>query len=514
MIVPVSTVATPGLIKDLPPHRLPLGAWTSVKNIRFGDGFASAGYAQRTIFNPTELPLFLSSARGDNLLWVMASAKKVFAFDEISFSDITRDSGPYTGGEFDFWNGKMFNGFYVLNNGVDVPQSWNLIEKSTLLVDLPAWQPNVRAKVIRPFGAFLIALDVTKSVRDQRLVKWSHSADPNTLPSSWDETDASKDAGEVSLAEGKDAMMDCLPLLASNVVYSELQTWRMAYIGPPNIFGFFLVFPSSGILAQGCVQDFKNSHFVVTQDDIVVHNLNTIQSVADASIRRWFFSNLDGDNYLMTRVVKLLDEREMWVCFPTNGSALTHALVWNWNYNTWSIQELGVAKCVTDSYSAPSSTPDPWSTNDYTWNGETTQVWGGGFKAFKYTEALLLGTEGAIYHIGDGNAGTVSVSLERTGIINVDPEAVDELSYKQVLSLRPSISAPEGTVIQISVGHQDAVSQTVIWDDSVAFMVGADIEVALNATGRYLAVKFEWTADKDTKLYGFYLDVVNLGERL
>jgi hypothetical protein len=32
--------------------------------------------------------------------------------------------------------------------------------------------------------------------------------------------------------------------------------------------------------------------------------------------------------------------REVWILFPTGGTELDTALVWNWAYNTWTIRSL------------------------------------------------------------------------------------------------------------------------------------------------------------------------------
>lgn len=517
MKIPVSQIASVGMNGDLPPQMLPLPAWTDLRNASFREGYIGSAIPAVSLLTPTGEPLFVGAFEGaSGVLWAYGTKTAVYAFDSSSLADVTRISGAYTGGEFDFWQGGMFNGFGILNNGADVPQVWNPITKTDKLIDMTNWPVGATARVVRGFKEFLVALDITKSgVRDSRLVKWSHSADPLTLPSSWNETDASKDAGEQSLARGQDKLVDCMDLGDVNVIYSELQTWAMSYVGGQSVFGFRNVFPSSGMLAQGCVRQFGASHFVVTQDDIVIHNLSSINSVADASMRRWFFSHLDSRNYPLTRVVKLTGHRELWICFSTSGSVLDTALVWNWRYNTWTVRDLQNIKSIADSTTLPVSSPDPWTTMDYTWDGETAQEWGSAPSSYRKAEALVLGASTDLSTVAEGNEGEMSVRVERTGIINMSPEEVDDFNYKQLLMVRPVFAAPTGTPITISAGHQDNLNDEVVWDESKTFVVGEDVETSIYATGRYLALRFEWSDyTGEVKFYSYTYEVAPLREEL
>jgi hypothetical protein len=63
------------------------------------------------------------------------------------------------------------------------------------------------------------------------MVKWSNLAVPGALPSTWNEADATQDAGEFDLAEGQDPIVDGLGLKDSFIVYKESSTWALDYIG-------------------------------------------------------------------------------------------------------------------------------------------------------------------------------------------------------------------------------------------------------------------------------------------
>ena len=93
--------------------------------------------------------------------WLYTSLNKAAVFDGRVHTDITRViGGDYTASETRQWNGTILSGIAIVNNGVDVPQYWATASIATKLANLPNWDPNVRAKVIRAFGPFLVAIDL------------------------------------------------------------------------------------------------------------------------------------------------------------------------------------------------------------------------------------------------------------------------------------------------------------------------------------------------------------------
>jgi len=523
MYVSIYNTGKRGIVKDIPAYDLPPEAWSDGQNVRFKDLSAMKcnGYSLAATPSVAPYALFYCPSEGVRY-WVYAGLEKIYAIAGASQAEITRASGNYAGGILDIWNGAMFHGMLVITNGVDNPQVWNPPSLSQRLVDLPNWPANTVAKVIRPFKNFLIALDVTKSgTRDSRLVKWSHTADPGTLPSSWDETDASKDAGEVTLAEGEDQLIDALQLGDANIIYTELSAWKQTLSGTSSIFNFRKAFETVGMLAQGCGVRFGKRHFVVTQDDIVVHDGTTVQSVADVAMRKWFFQNLDSSTFYLTRAVAHRDNKEIWVCFPSSGALLDMALVWNWVENTWSIRELPDIRSVTEAIYEIGATEDLWDSGaDLTWDEESTKQWGMG--RMSPVNSILMSpadTSGIVlvdssYQAKGSNfrsylerTDLAVAGMSREGQIIVDPTKV-----KMLIGIAPRVIADAGTELTIYVGSQDDPGGDVDWAEPVTFKVGTDTYKCVYRTGRYLAVRFEETADAAWKLQGYDLDVVPLGE--
>ena len=85
----------------------------------------------------------------------------------------------------------VFGGIPILNDGFDVPQAWIGAYSTALkLVDLPNWPSGMRAEVLRNFGSYLVAFNITDPLTTSadgghifpHLVQWSNPAEPGTVP--------------------------------------------------------------------------------------------------------------------------------------------------------------------------------------------------------------------------------------------------------------------------------------------------------------------------------------------
>ena len=152
-----------GVNFDLSPEELTQGFWSSVRNIRFLNGYAQRFKGLTQVFAatttaPNYLTFFQTTA---NRFWVHAGTNKVFADNGTTRTDITPTSAP-TGGIDDRWTSTAFGGLLVATNGVDAPYFWNG-NTSSVMAALPNWTSNQRCRVITSFKNYLVALDVTRA---------------------------------------------------------------------------------------------------------------------------------------------------------------------------------------------------------------------------------------------------------------------------------------------------------------------------------------------------------------
>lgn len=502
------TDASRGLNADLTPEELQVGAWSSVSNMRFSNGYAQRFKGTAKVFDtPVETPYFIAPFQTDSKrYWISAGRTKVFADDGVSARVEITPASVFTGAVDDRWSGGALGGLLVLTNGVEQPCYWNGNTANDLTL-LPGWNAAWRCKVIKPFKNYLVALDITKTAtRYSSMVKWSHAAVPGSMPASWDETDVTKDAGEQDLAETPDKLVDALPLGDSLIIYKERSCYSMRFVGAPFIFNFQRIRGDYGMLAKGCGVDTPLGHVVLTAGDVVLNNGQSIQSIADGQVRRFIFNNINSSNAKRAFVTANPQKNEVLVCFPYgDAAACTKAMVWNWDTKTWGLRELnnvtyGDYGVIDDLYSGSwSSDSDAWSLDTTTWNENE----------YSPNEARLMFSEltrlsAFDVSAGDDGATNITGSLERVGMTFDDP-----YTNKLVRAVYPRIDAPNGTVVTVQVGGSMNPDQAPTWSAPVSFTVGQSVKADSFASGRFLSIRL--SASAPWRMRSFDLDIVPSG---
>lgn len=533
-LVQVTDNMDAGLVIDLPSIKLVPSAWTDTLNMSFDNGVARKAKGHDKVITPLIAPYFIMPAPSlEQEFWLYAGLTKVRGFLGATQGDITRVSGDYTGGITDRWNGGVFNAIPFINNGKDIPQAWTTIGLANPLVDMPGWPTTQRARVVRAFKAFLVALDVTKAgVQDGRMIKWSTDAPPGSLPGSWDETDATKNAGEFTLSEGSDGLIDCAELRDSNIIYTKRSIWAMEFIGGEFVFRFRKLFADTGLLAQDCMIEFQNRHFVVTQSDIVVHDGTTVQSVVDARVRRDFFKTLNDSAADLTTVIENPIDNEIWVCYASGTSFnLNRALVWNWKFDSWTKRELPDIRAIGTSVRNPFVSQDIWDLDTGNWDTDTTPWEGEGIDTSALENVLVMSPPDLTGIVLVGNSFTFSGNaytsyLERRGITLVATAGTDFAPIRETrqnrilqdpdrhklgLGIRPIVEANSGVKLSVRLGSHDTLAGPINWKGPTAFVVGKDKKVDLYPSGKFLALRIEDKGTVDWRLLGYVLEVSPLG---
>jgi hypothetical protein len=519
----VDNVGDVGIIKDVPSYELPANAWSDGKNVRMQDGSVHKAKGYTDLFaNPLVPPYALFPVgTSEAFYWIYCGLSKVYAIQTTTSFDITRSSGDYNANEYYRWNGDSLGGVIVLNNGVDVPQFWSFpVNHTNPLQDLTAWPSTDRCRVMRAYKNFLIAGNISRSsVAYPNLVKWSHSADLGSEPSSWDITDPTLDAGEVGLAQTGGDILDMRVLRDINVLYRADSTWAMQSTGGSEIFRFWAIFETSGILGLNCVAEWFGRHFVVTQDDVIVHDGQTIISVADQKMRQHFFGDIDSTNYDRAFVVHHRREKEMWVCYPGSGSTFAdRAWVWNYAENTWAHRD--IPNATHGAYGViDEDALDVWnpaSGNDIAW-GADTRPWN--YRTYdSQKNGILLSnaSDEQLFQGDDSNtaaSATLSASITRLGLSMIGPEKTDLYSRKHVRAIYPHVEGTDGGIIKVRCGGQDAIDGAVTWADEKPYTIGTDYKVDFNVDARLIAVEFSSTRDIEWRLHGYQIDLEVSGDR-
>jgi len=518
--IPVTDLGSIGVIKDIPAHLLPPEAWSDAQNIRFQDNKVLKFTGDSLIFDPpTVAPYWaMPVPTVSEVFWLYAGLAEAYIVQDTSVhTKITRASGVYTGAATDLWNGGVLGDIPVITNGKDDPQSWSPIGTGQKLVDLPNWPASNECKIIKPLKNFLVALGITKSgTVSSHMVKWSHSADPGAVPDSWDETDETKDTGEVELSDtGAGIIQDGVPLRDILAIYKDNSTWGMQFVGGQSIFRFFPMFTESGVLGTRCARALPNreQHMVMTGDDLVVHNGQSMESIINKKWKRFLNNNIDTDNYLNSYIVSNPIADEMWFCFPEVGQTFPSlALTIGIRTGAIGVRKLSEAAFIASGAITEAATGDSWDGDAGQWNDDTT-VWGD--RSF-FPHAMELfqvdPTNTKLKQLdttNQNNLVNMTSYVEREGIALIGRDRGGEpkvdVGARKLLK-RIWIKA-EGSPFQVRLGKQEVVGGTITYETAVTFDPATDLYVDGAVNGPLLAVRFQSSGDVAWQVHSYDLEI-------
>jgi len=508
--------APKGLVKDTNNTVLPPEFYSEAANIRFADNAAKKIKGHDIVFGtPTVAPYFVINwATGANIYWFYAGTAKIYRQSGSStHTDYTRSSG----GDYSTnltaignWTGTIYNGLPVLCNGVDDPQALATTGASNFS-DLTNWPASTTCKTIKGFGNYLMALNLTESGTEYpNKVRWGDAAENFALPSTWTAA-ATNDAGEVTIGDESDFIVDGLALKQSFIIYKENSTWIANYIGGNLVFSFQKLFNDTGVLTRNCIAEFDGNHFVVTQGDLIVHNGVSKKSVASDLIKKQLFDDINSTYYNLTFCTHNVKQSEMWVCYPSIGSQYCNkALIYNYVNNTFTFRDLPNIYHIGSGIVDPGTTTVVWSGQSTTW---TTYSGTWGDRLYNPTERsiLMAGVADTKLYRGDFGqqfSGSNYIStLERKGL-TLDGNTN---TVKQVRKLTPKI---QGTgAVNISVGSSMSPGGSYTFNPAQSFNPATQNKIDCRSTGKFIAVRFQHTEDSTFELNGYDLEYEVIGER-
>jgi len=526
LIFEIDDIASAGSVRDVPGYQLPPEVWTLALNLRYQDNSLATVKGWTQVFGtPLFAPHFaLPVATVAQMFWLYTSLAKAVVFDGVTHTDVTRVvGGDYTANDTYFWNGTVFGGIAILNNGSDIPQAWLTPSVGTKLVNLPNWPTTLRARVIRSFGPFLVAASITDSgVVLPHQVRWSHEADPGTVPTSWDITDPTVDAGEVEFPDVQSGVIfDALPLASNMYIYKEASVWKMRYVGGQSIFDFGQSswLTTAGLLGPRCVciTGDGTKHVLATQDDIIWHNGSNVQSILSLAQRKRLQDDMDPDNAFQSFIFPNPFNSEVWFCYPSSGNVYPNrALILNYKRaggTDWVVTEAdGITFRNTAVGTIESFNPEAWNTGTDLWIDDT-----GPWSELQRRRVVLLSPTASKFYLMDSGTTRDGVVfdriLQREGLALIGKSqngkpVVDFQKMKMFKRLWPKLT---GGPVNVRFGAQQFVNQATAWSGAQPFNPISQMYVdPFPTTGR--AVGFEISSQNEWKLDGYKLDMEPLGE--
>lgn len=513
--VPVKQAGAIGVNKDLSAPELPIGAWTDSLNIMFREGYAGQCFGYSEIYAaPTVIPYHVCPVTvAGGRKWIYAGAAKMYTADVVggvvTHTNITRQTASVDvdySASINAWTSCLLAGVPILNNGVDAPQAWLLTGRAAIL---PAWPATVLCKSLRVYKNSLIAINITEGATEYPyMIRWSNSADPGAVPSSWDYANAAVDAGRVDVSDSQGGqLVDGLALRDSFMLYGKQSVFRMDYVGGAFIYRISKVLGGSGAMNKNCIVEIPGGfHLVLGADDIYLHDGTQPVSILDKQTRRFFFANLDAENIGRCFVFKNPWLNCVYICYPEAGKLFCNkALVYNYTDKTSSFLEMpNLNHAMNGAMNA--SVSQQIDSDNLPIDSDNTLINATDFTP-DISRVMLAPNTLKLYQLDSTLTfdGTFITSyMERRGLHFDAPNNI-----KMISSIRPRIEGAVGSTIQVQVGSSDDPYSDPVYKNSVTFTIGETVSVDCFVTGRYLAIKFvSGTA------FGWRLDSYDIGVKV
>lgn len=428
--------------------------------------------------------------------WIAAGRDDVWVYDGnedpvIGWSDISSAAG-YTGvgidGEYD-WTSCMLGTIPLLNNPGEYPEYWSPQSTSQVLQRLMfdvgtatdfATQ-GVKAKVIRSFKNYVFLLNLTEGATDlPTSYRWSHPADDNGLPATFDETKVGYIAGKDSVGGDGGSLIDGRALRDTFMLYQESAITVLEESFDEFVFRERKLSSSIGVLNKDSIVEVKGIHYFISDGDIYRNDGNSVISILENRLKDRFNSQAKGDYFSRSYAMVNVALKEIWFCIP-EGSA-THpdtAYVYNWFDQSWAIQKIP-GTVVSSDYGSQVSPPDTFDSFEGT--GVTfDDMTGVAFDSQNRTplNKTVVGLANTnTLQILDPNI-TQSTDLD-SHIERIGYPIDDMRQVNKIVRLYPHILGTKDVSIQ--VGGQDFPGAPIKWKSAKTFNPETDRRVNVRVT--------------------------------
>lgn len=517
---------------------------------------------------PTEGINVVAGQRGGINYFLVSGKNSDWIFDGSSWTDVT-SSGKVAGSigsDSNLWTTAKLGFNLVVNHSEFFPEFWSgqFGERLAPVMFSPYktfQQKGIRCRAIRSHKNFLFALGLNERGVDlPHAYRWSHPADINGMPFSWDEHDLSTLASKESVGGDYGVIVDGLSLRDSFCLYTESSIHVLDYTGDEHVFRRRLLTSSYGCLATNCVVEAQNLHYVMTPHDIVINDGTSVTSLLTNQLKK-VYANLSRRYFKASFAVVDAAKAEVWFCFPEGDYKFPSAAI-VYNYVT---KKIGITRLVATAshYDAGAAgemssicfgvqlpVAFPWySLDSYfsswsTWQLPVTssqEFVGIGIdneqppSAPDFTDtwspsspATLLG---GLYGVGPGlqYINKVNSTNESAFVLPENPYPKSDIvtvfektnwsldgqiDVKTLTRVYPSIYATGryGTA-KLFVGAHAYNGSSIRWDEPILFDPINDRKIDVRTTGELLAIRFEFRGYDEVEFYGFDIEYTINGKR-
>jgi hypothetical protein len=492
--------------KDLHPWDLEPSVFNSATNFRLVDGKAIAANGHTAVWPVAPNSKFTSLVhmqRNELHYYVLSGGLNTCLYDGSTWSDISSAdrvaAGELSSNQLQWTSCKLgFN--IVINSSQHFPEYWsgNNGEVMQPLNFTPSktWkQMNYRATVLRSHKDFLFALGLVEDgVEQPNAYRWSHPADTNGLPFTWDEMDLSAIASKESISGDFGAIVDGLSLRDSFCIYTERSIHVLDYAGDEFVFRRRLLSTSHGVQSPNCIIEAVGSHYFITENDIMVNDGNSLSSLLTNKLKS-VFNNISTSYFKNNFACANQITNEAWFCLVEKGYEYPSiAIVYNWVTETLALRDItsssakGTLACITFGPDLPD--PLPWDTRPTDWaNYSHTDIEGNVSNWWNYSGYSPY--TNTFFGIGPSYTQIQKIEGARTGVTTVlqrDSLALEgHINVTTLTRVYPHITSAGPVTFQF--GSHDFNSSSIRWKPAIVFNPLTDRKIDIRTTGELQAWK-------------------------
>ena len=434
-----------GVALDIAPSEVRPEFWTGATNaVPRNNQMVTPGGAVQRFIDPNTRVNWLINTVGASSWWVYVSSTGIVQTDGASAGAIINPAGFSTTGSTDWSPDDVcmanINGYPVILVADNTPCHWRQTGSCTNATSdsgASSWTLG-SCRALWVFKNHVFLGDVGG---EANAVHWSDAIPPAVSAGStgfdfYPRT--TNQAGDADLGEST-RIVNGLPLGRSCMIYGLSNTYVCDFVGGNSVFSFRLFSGESGMVARHGVTDIGNAHVVLTQDDIVVNDGKSIQSIADSYTRAYFYDNYDPDRIKWAWVVHNRRDSEVWVGLP-GSVGVREALVYDLVTRKWGSRQVGnagndesaltsVAYGVSQDSNADTIWSDfsstDWDTVDGSWDSLTFSA---SEEALIGGEQIALANDGRLVQLNigttDSDGDTITTTLQRWGLDFGIPDSV------------------------------------------------------------------------------------------
>jgi hypothetical protein len=536
--IPIRDLGAVGVVTDVEPFNLPFNAFTRAKNVRFINNSIEHAPIFRDVFDlgAVDQPAFvygLFQQDGYDTTLVVTDTFKVVEVANSSQTTVFTGNAP-SASQRPYTGCSLANVEYI--NRTDSTPIYRG-PTDTAFSTLPNFVANSTCNILRSYGDFLIALNMTEGgVEYPTRVRFSDLVLANQIPSTWDASDITNSAGFNDLVQMMTPIIDGLALGTNFFVYSRDQVWQMEFVGGAFIFNFRKAFDSAGCLNTNCVVELDNKHYVFDTDDIYMHDGISKQSICDKRVRNYIFSGIDRSKIDKCYVQHNQTLEEIYFCYHTGDDLAiytdaTHcnrAAVYNYRADTWSFMDMpntvsGTSSNVNsvETFATIAQTYESVGGNYHeqesqytTYSLVVSRAYTGAYETISSNRILGIDLVDKGYltkpSVPEFNFDAV---IERVGI-DLDEAQIPLSGYKVINRIYPQVmTVSSDPYIKFQFGASKYATEVPIYDTEVTFNMVTDYKVDSRMAGRYLSYRVSLPTPKDFSLSGFDLDLQINGRR-